>query len=191
MISNEAVGGRVKACRQEQGLTLKAIEKIAGVSATHISEIERGKTSPTIGALTKIADALGKDVTFFLESEQLEDVCHLRVEERDDRPLPWGGGRFWPLTLRVPGGSMSAFEIELLPNFQSPLVHLEGNDIYLVRKGSASFTVDGERHDLNVGDSIHLDDQCAYQYESKSRGGCVLFLFSSTRVSLDEMVAEG
>jgi transcriptional regulator with XRE-family HTH domain len=46
MIDNEVLGQRLKACRTEAGLTLKAMEARAGVSATHISEIERGKTSP-------------------------------------------------------------------------------------------------------------------------------------------------
>ena len=41
-----------------KGLTLKEIEAKVGVSATHVSEVERGKTSPTVGALSKIAAAL-------------------------------------------------------------------------------------------------------------------------------------
>ena len=51
------LGRRIRRIRQEKSLTLKQIEAKVGVSATHISEIERGKTSPTIGALEKIAAA--------------------------------------------------------------------------------------------------------------------------------------
>ena len=51
------VGRRIKQYRQKYNLTLKEIEARVNVSATHVSEIERGKTSPTIGALSRIAQA--------------------------------------------------------------------------------------------------------------------------------------
>ena len=53
------LGRRVRRIRQDKGLTLKQIEAKVGVSATHISEIERGKTSPTIQAVRNLpADTL-------------------------------------------------------------------------------------------------------------------------------------
>ena len=88
MIDNTVIGERLRECRKRQRLTLKAIENLAGVSATHISEIERGKTSPTIGALSKIAHALGKDITFFVEDEPLADICNLKQEDMQALPLP-------------------------------------------------------------------------------------------------------
>ena len=43
------LGRRVKQLRLQKGMTLKEIESKVGVSATHVSEVERGKTSPTVG----------------------------------------------------------------------------------------------------------------------------------------------
>ena len=81
MISKEEIGRRIKKMREEHHLTLKNVEAKAGISATHISEIERGKTSPTIGALIRIADALGKDPAYFIEDEELRDVSFLALED--------------------------------------------------------------------------------------------------------------
>ena len=53
------LGRRIKMLRIAAGLTLKDLEERGGISATHVSEIERGKASPTIGALARIAHALG------------------------------------------------------------------------------------------------------------------------------------
>jgi len=53
MISKAEIGRRIKKVREEKHLTLKNVEAKAGISATHISEIERGKTSPTVGALMR------------------------------------------------------------------------------------------------------------------------------------------
>ena len=63
-------------------MTLKNVEAKASISATHISEIERGKTSPTIGALLRIADALEKDPAYFIEADELDDVSFIALEDR-------------------------------------------------------------------------------------------------------------
>ena len=80
MISKEEIGRRIKKIREENHFTLKNVEAKAGISATHISEIERGKTSPTIGALIRIADALGKDPAYFIEKDELSDVSFIAFE---------------------------------------------------------------------------------------------------------------
>ena len=51
MLSKADLGSRLRDVRKTQSLTLKQLERTSGFSATHISEIERGKTSPTIGAI--------------------------------------------------------------------------------------------------------------------------------------------
>ncbi|MCK4915882.1 MAG: helix-turn-helix transcriptional regulator, partial [Candidatus Eisenbacteria sp.] len=46
MPTKEEVGQRVRLARFRRDLTLKEVAIRSGMSATHISEIERGKTSP-------------------------------------------------------------------------------------------------------------------------------------------------
>ena len=48
MTSREQLGERLKRFRLDRNLTLKEVELKAKVSATHVSEIERGMTSPTV-----------------------------------------------------------------------------------------------------------------------------------------------
>ena len=52
------VGSRIRRERLGRGLTLKQIEARAGLSLTFVSEVERGRTTPTVGSLAKIARAL-------------------------------------------------------------------------------------------------------------------------------------
>ena len=66
-MNNTELGRRIKQLRLAQALTLKDIESKGGVSATHVSEIERGKTSPTVGALAKIAEALEVNPSFLVD----------------------------------------------------------------------------------------------------------------------------
>ena len=53
MITKEDLGNRIRLVRKQRAYTLKDLERVSGFSATHISEIERGKTLPTIGAWSR------------------------------------------------------------------------------------------------------------------------------------------
>ncbi len=61
-----SVGDKIRQLREERGLTLVEFGKKARISFTHISEIERGNTCPSIRTLEKLAGALGIPVTYLL-----------------------------------------------------------------------------------------------------------------------------
>ena len=82
MPTKQEVGRRVRLARFRRNLTLKEVAARSGMSATHISEIERGKTSPTIGALDRIAKALEERSAHFVE-EQVRSLAVLTT--RKDR----------------------------------------------------------------------------------------------------------
>jgi transcriptional regulator with XRE-family HTH domain len=59
---NLQIGQRVKALREEQGLSLDALAQRCGVSRSNISLIERGQSSPTATMLDKLSAGLGVSV---------------------------------------------------------------------------------------------------------------------------------
>src|SRR5438093_12552772 len=73
------LGRRIRMLRISRGLTLKELEERGGISATHVSEIERGKASPTIGALGRIARALGLRPATLVEPHMLPEVAGTRA----------------------------------------------------------------------------------------------------------------
>lgn len=156
MISKEEIGKRIKKIREQNHLTLKNVEAKAGISATHISEIERGKTSPTIGALMRIAEALGKDPAYFIEERELKDVSFIALEDRQAEPLEKVDGVFETLTNSIPSGKINARLITLAPSKNRKMeVHSHNCDeAALVLKGSVKYQVDERVYDLGEGDSI-------------------------------------
>jgi transcriptional regulator with XRE-family HTH domain len=88
MPSKSELGRRIRQARVEKTLTLKEVESRSGVSATHISQIERGITSPTVNALERIARALEKNTSFFLEDVELPEICTLQSDGRSSASGP-------------------------------------------------------------------------------------------------------
>jgi len=158
MISKDEIGKRIKKVREEQHLTLKNVEANASISATHISEIERGKTSPTIGALIRIADALGRDPAYFIEDQELADVSFVAFEDRKQCALGRCLGTSEMLTKSIPSGKINARLITLSPvRSEDVALHAhEGDEAALILQGKVRFRVAEKGYELGEGDSIYF-----------------------------------
>lgn len=170
MPPREELGRRIKKTRERKHLTLKAVESASGISATHVSEIERGKTSPTVGVLVRIADALETDPAYFLEEEELGLVSLVTAEDRVRESLPDAAGSIERLTTSIPGGRLQACYLTLAPGAghrREPHGH-GGEEAALVTAGRVRFVVGGHSVELGAGDAIHLDASAPHAYENGS-----------------------
>lgn len=184
----QELGGRIKRIRKSKGMTLKDIEARSHVSATHISEIERGKTSPTIGALSRIASALGKDTAFFLETQNLEDVSHIKYEERGKESFKSAAGYFQRLTRGIPGGRLQVYRLHLDPGAELRYTQAgqEGEATLVLEQGRLEFLVEGESYPMSAGDSMHFTEINAPAMRNLStRETADLLLISIRRHSID------
>lgn len=155
MIDKSELGRRLREARTARGFTLKEMDHLSGFSATHISEIERGKTSPTIGALVRIAQALGRAPSYFIEVESLPDTAHVPAEATPRRN--GNGVTVEVLSPGVPGGRLSARRLTLDPGgegavFEAGLGSIGG---YL-ESGRLRIDSGGTHHDLESGAALHL-----------------------------------
>lgn len=61
----ERIGRRVKTARSEANLTLDGMAARVGTTRQHLIKLEKGQHAPRAEMLQKIADATGKDPSFF------------------------------------------------------------------------------------------------------------------------------
>ena len=159
IVEIEELGRRIRKCRLDSRMTLKAVEQASGLSATHLSEIERGRTSPTIGALVRIARALKRDASYFIEREERNAVAHQswdavrRVESGDG-----DGGAVDALTPGIPGSRLFAYRLQLGPGpgggVGLPAQDLPGDAVYFVRRGTVDADFGDQRLKLAAGDGV-------------------------------------
>src|SRR5688500_6299694 len=60
-----SLGGRLETLRRAHRYSIRGLAEAAGVSASLVSDVERGKVEPSISTLKRLADALGTTLTYF------------------------------------------------------------------------------------------------------------------------------
>ena len=159
MPTKAELGQRLRVARFERNLTLKEVAARCGMSATHISEVERGKTSPTIGALQRITAALGEKTSYFVQEDELPRVKLTRLADRcelfsaDAEGVPM---QVQTLSGGIPGGYMQVFRQCTEPGSILHRLPRIGEAVVLCVAGMVRITALGESHVLREGDSIQL-----------------------------------
>ena len=163
IVETSELGLRMRKIRMERRMTLKQVERAANLSATHLSEIERGRTSPTIGALVRIARALGRDTSYFIEREERKEVVQLPRDSAPKLQLS-PGVEAAVLTRGIPGSRLFVYRLMLTPGpgrqgeFQLPASDdVNGDAIYLVRRGEVKSRFGDEEFELHPGDAAQAN----------------------------------
>ncbi|MBD3368592.1 MAG: helix-turn-helix domain-containing protein [Candidatus Eisenbacteria bacterium] len=159
MPSKQEVGRRVRLARFRRELTLKEVAARSGMSATHISEIERGKTSPTIGALQRIAKALEERPAHFVEEHNVPRSILIRKDDRvkeyrcdaDEQVTSMER-----LTANPPWGMLTVIRKVAKPGEALHRPPAMGELVAHCLRGMVRYTVKGEKHVLREGDTVQF-----------------------------------
>jgi transcriptional regulator with XRE-family HTH domain len=187
MLDALEIGRRIKRVRGEKNLTLKMVEAASGVSATHVSEIERGETIPTIKALSRLARALGKRTAFFLEENELGDSSVLTSESLVRESTAGGAAAIERLTASIPGGSVQAIRVILSAgrsHRSTPHRH-DGVEALLVVRGMVRVEIDRQPFTLHPGDCIHYDAARPHAYFNAARENEAVIIWIASRRDVD------
>src|SRR5215207_11626140 len=77
------IGERLRALREERNISMRALAAKSGLSANALSMIERGKASPSVSTLYKLAEALGISITSFFGTDmQRQQIVFLKGDAR-------------------------------------------------------------------------------------------------------------
>ncbi|MEO5989118.1 MAG: XRE family transcriptional regulator [Candidatus Eisenbacteria bacterium] len=186
IIDVEELGRRIRKLRLDRRMTLKQVEDSCGLSATHLSEIERGRTSPTIGALVRIARALERDASFFIESEEREEVASY-LREQQNHASTHDGLSVEKLSAGIPGSGMFPYRVKLGSGSQAALrfsaQDLPGDVIYMLQNGSVTASVGEAEFLLTAGDSMQASLTQAHFVRPTGEQTAELLLFSTRPIA--------
>lgn len=161
------VGRRLREMRGVRGISLRSLAAQSGLSANALSMIERGRTSPSVSTLYKLADALGVSMTdFFGQPADKEDVLLVRADERARVPFArgvWEGlggerfsGRVEPFVLTLEAGASSG---------PHAMIHT-GHEFVFCLRGRLEYLVEKQQYDLGAGDSLLFAAQLSHRWRN-------------------------
>ena len=165
------IGKKINQLRLDKGFSQRKLAKMAGLTNTSISAIERNKVSPAVNTLKAILQVLGSDLTTFFSDEWKERKARVVVTPKDLIELSEPSSRvsLKQVYNHSPTKNLG-FLIEVYePNSstEEKIVH-EGEEIGTVIEGKILIRVDDTTYLLNEGDSYVIDTSRPHTFMNPS-----------------------
>lgn len=153
------VGAQIRLLRRQQRLTLDALAKKSGYSKSLLSKIENANTLPSVGALVRIAGALGMPVSQLIETSG------------DSHAVFTSRAKSQASMVETPQGLLIyAFGREHASKQMQPFLHIahkskvkprvdshDGQEFIFVIEGILRFRIGDVDYVLNQGDSVYFE----------------------------------
>jgi transcriptional regulator with XRE-family HTH domain len=162
----QLVAERVKAARLARNLTTRDLARASDLALNTISLIERGKISPTIATLHKLASALEVPLAYFVQDNEVQDVVYLRQGRRRQTRSGWvllenlGSGlanqTIEPLLLTLEPGASSGAE---------PIVH-SGHELVFCLDGLIEYQVRDTVYRMEPEDSLLFEAHLPHSWRN-------------------------
>ncbi len=164
------VGSRLRELREARNISMRTLATKSGLSANALSMIERGKTSPSVSTLYKLADAMGISITAFFGPEtDKRQVVFLKSDERTRMAFTRGVfealggeqflGRVEPFMLTMESGASSG------PH----MIAHTGHEFVFCLRGELDYQVEKENFHLTAGDSLLFATQLKHKWRNAGK----------------------
>jgi len=151
------VGPRIRALREQRGLSLRALAEDCNLSINAISLIERGENSPTVSSLHTLATALGVKITDFFEDPHEHAVVYVK---HDRRLATQGAGLLMEsLGIGLRNQQLEPFMVTVDPGpvDTGEAIQHPGQEFVHCLAGHIQYQIGRQTYDLEPGDSLLFD----------------------------------
>jgi len=171
------IGARLLQARRERGLSVRALAAEVGVSGALISQIETGRTQPSVSTLYALVEHLGVSLDWLVGRDEVDRRAAPAAALAAGRPVTPAGehpvlrianGVSWEVAISRIDGSVDAVLVSYEPGASSSdteeaAVHT-GHEHAVLVVGELTLVLDGERHAVRAGDSISFDSSRPHRY---------------------------
>jgi transcriptional regulator with XRE-family HTH domain len=156
---------KLRKVRQERGLTIQALAEKCGVSASLISQVERGKVVPTLTAFWRMCQALNIPMHYFFEERNDESM----VVRKDQRKVIQFPGSHVQYQLLSPSlhGQIEFLLVEIVPgkaHDPEGMVTHRGEECGYVLEGELIVRLGDQEIHLYEGDSICFPSSTPHRF---------------------------
>jgi transcriptional regulator with XRE-family HTH domain len=161
-MDEKIISHNIKKLRAQKKLTLQSLAKRTGLTKGYLSKVERSEKAPPYSTLTRIAGALGVEVTSMLSKNMgLPADIRLCLSRGKERPVIKGSSQFPGYDYEVlaehkPGKNMEPFIIHSPREITQMYAH-EGEEFMFIMNGSLEFVYGDDTYVLEKGDNVYFD----------------------------------
>lgn len=174
-----SIGARLSGLRGQHGYSIRGLAAKAGVSASLISDIEKGKVEPSITTLSRLALAMGTTIAYFFTAPRHASGRLIRASDRvpfgesDANPTEGGPSALGRTGVRFELGSPVESKVEVVhARYEvggwfgdEPFTH-GGEEWGMVLSGRMKIIVGDEVYFLDPGDSIWFPSTIPHRLEN-------------------------
>ncbi len=177
------IGDELRRVRLSRKLSLRSVASAIGVSASLLSQVETGKTQPSVSTLYTLVNHLGISLDGLMkgrvqgqdsgEISGYEDGHHGIVQRRSENPtIEMENGVVWerladggkddadPLMVTYEPGSSSSVEAKMMRH--------DAIEYGVIIEGTLTLRIESDVHELYPGDSFSFDANRLHMYENNS-----------------------
>jgi len=161
------VGRRLRALRNERGLSIRALAEKSGLNVNTLSMIENGKTSPSVSTLQQVATALEVPINAFFET-QISPQTIIYQKAGNRQSAAFTHGTLADLGAGFARSGLEPFVVTQDPQADSgdtPIVHTGLEFVYCL-EGSLTYEVEGETFTLDSGDSLLFEAHLPHRWRN-------------------------
>lgn len=169
------VANRLRLMRETAGMSQRELARRVGVSNGTISQIEKGKSDPSVGLLKQILEGMELSITdFFEERVQPRQKIFFRQDEFID--VGSSNVKFFQM-----GASAAGRQIQFLKEIydggastgHKSLVH-QGEEAGLILSGQLEVTVGDQRRVLKAGEGYYFNSTTPHRFRNVGSEPCEL-----------------
>jgi transcriptional regulator with XRE-family HTH domain len=168
--SSVNVGERLRELRTAREMSLRVLAMKSGLSIHTLSMVEKGKTSPSVSTLYKLAEALSVPISYFFNPDNnRKQVIFLKADERTH--MPFTRGVFEGLGGENFIGSMEPYllTLESSANSGPEIMSHTGHEFVFCLRGTIEYHVEHQIFELSSGDSLLFTAHLKHRWKNSGR----------------------
>jgi transcriptional regulator with XRE-family HTH domain len=178
----ESLGARLREARMKRGLSLRSVAQSLGVSASLISQVEIGKTQPSVATLYALANHLGASLDELLGKPTVGSQQAPRFgnagsalpdvqRAADNAVIEMENGVRWERLASGAGGPADALLVTYAPGASSSvegkLMRHAGFEYAYLLEGELTLHLEFDTYVLRPGDSLQFDSVRPHLYTNQ------------------------
>jgi transcriptional regulator with XRE-family HTH domain len=172
------IGHLIRSRRRVKGMTLQELANATARSVSYISQLERGRVSPSVRTLQQVCQALDMPMSWLLDGAAAGDDPDWIVRREARRRIAFPAHGFEKELMTTDGGALQLMTVRLHPmgwTGDKPWQH-SGETAATVVCGRVEVQVDDETAMLSQGDTMRIPAERPHSYRNLDEDAAELLI---------------